>query len=133
MINNEIQEKRLLKRYLCDEFFTHSTLQTPQGNLDFTAINFNQDGIGVFSNDFIQESGNVRLSMHYENPDLQHEFYKLPCSIVYCNQTEIGSYCGIHFNLNEISPTDRAALVAIEAHLVKNDDADNRYHFQNDD
>jgi hypothetical protein len=75
MSNVSRQEKRQSKRYLCDEFFTQITLDTPEGNLDITAIDFNKEGIGLFSNNSIPESGNVSLSMHYGNPSLIHEFY----------------------------------------------------------
>ena len=128
MSNNSIQEKRQSKRYLCDEFFTLISLHTLEGNLDTTAIDFNKEGIGLFSNDILPESGNVSLSMHYENPALMHTFYNLPCSIVYCNQTEVGSHCGIHFKLNELSQADRTALRAIESYLINCDDPDDRYH-----
>ena len=133
MRNDTSQEKRQSKRYLCDKFFTHCSLQIPEGNLDLTAINFNKDGIGAFSNDFIPESDNVSLSIHYENPTLKHEFYNIPCSIVYCNQTEVGSHCGIRFNLNEVSQTYKVALEAIETHLIKYDDPDNRYGLFDDE
>mgnify|MGYP003633674401 CR=1 FL=1 len=133
MKNDSTQEKRLSKRYLCDKFFTHCTIQAPEESLDLTAINFNKNGIGVFSSDFIPESDNVSLSIHYENPTLTHEFYNLPCSIVYCNQTEVGSHCGIRFNLNEVSETDKVALEAIETLLIKYDDPDNRYHLFDDE
>ncbi|MFT6908003.1 MAG: hypothetical protein ACJAS1_004691 [Oleiphilaceae bacterium] len=133
MSNVSRQEKRQSKRYLCDEFFTQITLDTPEGNLDITAIDFNKEGIGLFSNNSIPESGNVSLSMHYGNPSLIHEFYNLPCSIVHCNQTEVGSHCGIRFRLNELSPADRTALEAIEAHLIICDDPDDRYHLSDDD
>jgi hypothetical protein len=133
MRNDSIQEKRQLKRYLCDEFFTQCSLQTPEGNLEITAIDFNKEGIGLFSNDVIPESGNVSLTMHYENPALIHKFSNLPCSIVHCNLTEVGSHCGIHFTLNELSQTDRTALEAIETYLIKCDDPDNRYHLSDDE
>tara|TARA_R110001592_G_scaffold103298_1_gene291125 strand:+ start:7408 stop:7809 length:402 start_codon:yes stop_codon:yes gene_type:complete len=133
MRNDSIQEKRQSKRYLCDEFFTNSTLQTPEGNVDITAIDFNKEGIRLFSSDVIPESGKVSFTMHYENPALSHEFYNLPCSIVYCHLIEVGSHCGIRFNLNEVSEIDRAALEAIEEHLVKCDDPDDRYHLFGDD
>jgi hypothetical protein len=126
--SHPIQEKRQSKRYLCDEFFTQSTLETAEGNVDLTAIDFNRDGIGLFSNEVIPESGNVSLSIHYGNPTLSHEFNNLPCSIVYCNQTEVGSHCGIRFTLSELSLADQAALEAIEANLIKSDDPDDRYH-----
>tara|TARA_R110002072_G_scaffold90500_8_gene202502 strand:- start:7905 stop:8306 length:402 start_codon:yes stop_codon:yes gene_type:complete len=133
MSNNSISEKRQSKRYLCDEFFTQSSLQTPEGNVDLTAIDFNKEGIGLFSNELIPESGNVGLSMRYENPALTHEFCNLPGSIVYCNQTEVGSHCGIRFTLNELSQTDRTALEKIETHLINCDDPDDRYHLFDDD
>lgn len=132
MRNDTSQEKRLSKRYLCDKFFTHCALQTPKGNLDLTAINFNKEGIGVFSSDFIPESGDVSLSIHYENPTLTHAFYNMPCSIAYCNQTEVGSHCGIRFNLDKLSATDKEALEAIETHLTSHDNPDDRYHLFDD-
>ena len=132
MRDDPSQERRLSKRYLCDEFFSHSSLQTSEGNLDLTAINFNKDGIGMFSNDSIPESGNARLTMHYENPSLSYDFYNLSCTIVYCNQTEVGSHCGIRFNLHELSQADKEALEAIETLLVKSDNPDDRYHLLED-
>ena len=133
MNNNSIQEKRQSKRYLCDQFFILSTLQTLEGSLDITAIDFNKEGMGLFSNEIIPESGNVSLSIRYENPTLTHEFSHLPSSIVHCNLTEVGSHCGIRFKLNELSQADRVALEKIETQLIKCDDPDDRYHLFGDD
>lgn len=133
MINDSSQEKRLLKRYLCDDFFTLSALLPTETSLDLTAINFNKEGIGVFSNDFIPESGSLSLSIRYDSPRFSHTFNKLPCAIVYSNQTEVGSHCGVRFNLDDISQTDKEALELIEAYLVKIDNPDNRYNIFGDD
>ena len=122
------QDKRQTKRYLCDEFFTRCTLQSHEGSLDMTAIDFSKEGMGLFTNEAIPESGNFSLCLHYENPTLRHKFNNLPCSIVHCNLTEVGSHCGIRFKLDQISLEDRNALEAIELCLATLDDPDDRYH-----
>ena len=133
MKNNYIQEKRQSKRYLCDQFFLQISLKTLEGYLDVTAIDFNSEGMGLFSNDTIPESGDLSLSLHYDNPSLNYAFDSLPCTIVYCNLTEVGSHCGIRFNLKQLSQADRSALKAIERCLIEVDDPENRYHFLSDE
>lgn len=133
MRNENIQEKRQSKRYLCDEFFAQCSLQTFKGNLDITAIDFNRDGMGLFSSEAIPESGQISLSMHYNNPTMSHVFSNIPCTIVHCNLTEVGSHCGVRFNINELSAEDITALETIEDCLIKFDDPDNRYHLFGDD
>lgn len=126
------QDKRQRKRYLCDEFFTKCSLQSHEENLDMTAIDFSNEGMGLFTNEAIPESGNFSLCLHYKNPTLSHRFNNLPCSIVYSNLTEVGSQCGIRFKLDQLSQDDRAALEAIELCLAKLDDPDDRYHLFGD-
>jgi hypothetical protein len=133
MRKKSIPEKRQSKRYLCDQFFSQSSLQTSEGNLDITAIDFNKEGMGLFSSDIIPESGKVSLSMSYENDSFSHRFDNLPCFIVHCNLTEVGSHCGICFRLNELSQRDSAALEAIECYLIQSDDPEDRYHLFEDD
>ena len=133
MKNNYIQEKRQSQRYLCDQFFLQISLKTLESYLDVTAIDFNSEGMGLFSNDTIPESGDLSLSFNYDNPSLKFAFDSLPCTIVYCNLTEVGSHCGIRFNLKHLSQTDRAALKAIERCLIEADDPENRYHFLSDE
>ena len=133
MTNDSVQEKRQSKRYLCDEFFTQITLQTLEGSLDITDIDFNKEGIGLFSNEVIPESGNVSLSIQYKNPLFIHMFNNLPCSIVHSNLTEVGTHCGVRFKLEELARTDRNALDTIESYLIKSDDPDDRYHLLDGD
>ncbi|MFV1872491.1 MAG: PilZ domain-containing protein [Oleiphilus sp.] len=133
MSKHFFEEKRLSKRYLCDDFFVHIVLHTPEGDLCITAIDFNQEGMGFFSNEHIPEMASLSLSLQYKNPPLSHTFTKLPCSIVYCNQTEVGSHCGTAFTLNELSEADKKALEEIEAYLITCDDPEDRYHLFGDD
>lgn len=132
MIMHSIQDKRQTKRYLCDEFFSRCSLQSLEGNLDMTAIDFSKEGMGLFTNEAIPESGNFKLCLYYENPSLSHKFKDLPCSIVHYNITEVGSQCGICFKLDQLSQDDRAALEAVELCLAKLDDPDDRYHLFGD-
>jgi hypothetical protein len=131
-------DKRQAKRYLCDEYFRNCILHLEDNavsedkieasSLDVTAINFSKEGMGLFCNEHIPESGNFKLSLSYENPSLMKRFDNLPCSIVYCNLTEVGSHCGIRFELAQLSEEDIAALAAIESGLASLDDPEDRYH-----
>lgn len=132
MTNELINEKRQSKRYLCDEFFKQITLETNHHTINMTAIDFNKDGIGLFSSDVIPESGNMRVSMRYESPAFNYTFKNMPCSIAHCNLTEVGSHCGLHFNLNSLTLEDSEALKIIEIQLIKSDDPDDRYHLFGD-
>lgn len=122
------EEKRLSKRYLCDEFFELIGLEVNQHSFSMTAIDFNKDGIGLFSNDAIPECGNVTLTLRYHSPAFNYIFKDLSCSIVHCNLTEVGSHCGLHFNQSKLSSNDKKALETIEEQLIKSDDPDDRYH-----
>lgn len=133
MTMHSSEDKRQTKRYLCDEFFTRCSLQSHEGSLDMTAIDFSNEGMGLFTNEVIPESGNFSLCLHYESPSLSQKFKHLPCSVVYYNLTEVGSQCGICFKLEQLSQHDRAALEAIESSLAKLDDPDDRYHLFGED
>ena len=133
MLKDYIQEKRQSKRYLCDEFFTHISLQISEKDMDMTAIDFSREGIGLFSSDTLPESGNALLSLDYQSPPFNHTFSRLPCAIAHCNLTEVGSHCGVYFKLSDLSQADKAALESIESILIENDDPDDRYHLFGDD
>lgn len=133
MTNYADQEKRQANRYLCDEYFSVCLLDTQSDNFDITAIDFNKEGMGVFSNAMPSESGDIILYLIYDNPALKYTFKKLPCTIVHFNQTEVGCHFGVHFHYNKLTKKDRNALEKIETLLSKTDDPEDRYHlFGND-
>lgn len=123
-----VLDKRQNKRYLCDEHFSSCQLQLNGSLVETTAIDFSHEGMGVFSNDHIPDSGRYSLTLVYDNPALSKQFHKLPCTIVYCNLTEVGSHCGIRFELEQLSAEDRSSLEEIEQSLSQLDDPEDRYH-----
>lgn len=122
------QDKRQNKRYLCDEHFANCQLQLDERQVETTAIDFSHEGMGLFSGEHIPESGCFVFSFTYGKPNLAREFIALPCTIVYCNLTEVGSHCGIRFELDKLSIEDRSSLKDIEQSLSLQDDPEDRYH-----
>jgi hypothetical protein len=133
MVFDPAQDKRQSARYLCDEHFTKCVLLSETHTVEVTAIDFSTEGMGLFSNEHVPESGSFKLSMEYNNPGLQHRFDSLPCTLVYCNLTEVGSHCGIRFELSQLAETDVTALQEIESTLATHDDPEDRYHLFGDE
>lgn len=127
MKKGSIQEKRHSTRYLCNKFFIQTKAETVEEILNLTAIDFNKDGMGLFSSDVIPESGQLIVTMHYHSPTFQYNFINLVCSIVHCNLTEVGSHAGISFNFHTLSEADKKALSSIEKELINTDNPEDRY------
>jgi hypothetical protein len=128
MTNYSNQEKRQAIRYLCDDFFSICLINTEDDKTDITAIDFNKEGMGIFSNIMPSESGEIILCLKYENPAQTYTLINLPCTIVHYNQTEVGCHCGVRFHADKLAENDRKALEEIETILSKSDDPEDRYH-----
>ncbi len=123
-----IEEKRLNKRYLCDEYFTSATMTIGNAEVKVTAIDFNKEGMGIFTNAALPDEVKVLLAISYTHPEQAYEFEHIPCSMVYENQTEVGSQCGLKFLRQDLSEHDLSALSTIENILTEQDDPEDRYH-----
>ncbi len=128
MVNDQPLDKRQRARYLCDEYFSSCIFISNNEEFEVTAIDFSKEGMGFFSTDHIPESGSVTVCFIYRSPTLALEFNALPCTIVYSNQTEVGTQFGVRFEIDQLPLQDKFALEEIESSIALLDDPEDRYH-----
>ncbi len=125
-------EQRRRPRFLCDERFSDSEI-LPENTSDWIAvnlINYNRYGVCIFMPLPLEALTNFSLRMAFDDATLHMPQLQIPCELVYRNDSDIGSYCGVRFRLNNKQPSN--TLIKIEEILEDSQQDEDRYGLLDD-
>ncbi len=123
---NGFGEKRQLPRWLCDRNFSVSVI-IDDHHYPMSVVNFNHLGIGLFCGERLPEVVHCTLALSYHSDWIQLRDERIPVTIVYANETEVGSDYGLKFELENSSTELQEALLEIENLLATKQCHGDRY------
>ena len=108
MTTTNRMERRRIPRFLCSDKFSNCQLDVTFGNdtrqFKAQSINFNHQGIALFSTHPLPEIDQCLISFSYDQGDQQVTIKKMPCVFRHINEMEIGCQYGVEFDLPPNSP-----------------------------
>lgn len=127
MTTDSSTNKRKLVRLLCNASFGDSVLTCSEQSFVAKSINYNHQGICVFTFQRIPEVDTLEIGFFYQQGNEEVVVDKIPCQVVYALFTETGDQFGLRFLWDDIDPAVQERLRRIEALLEKNSDDQDRY------
>ncbi|MYM63758.1 hypothetical protein [Pseudomaricurvus sp. HS19] len=118
--------KRHLPRWLCDPDFKVSVLIDGH-HYDTVALNYNHVGMGLFRYERLPEASQCTVSLSYNSDPIQLKDELIPATIVYANETEVGSHYGLKFNLETVGTRLLLALQEVDRLLGERENHSDRY------
>jgi hypothetical protein len=127
MSTDSVTNKRTLVRLLCNASFGDSVLTCAEQSFVAKSINYNHQGICVFTYQRIPDVDTLEISFSYQQDGEEVSVSNIPCQVVYALFTETGDQFGLRFLWDDFDSATQNQLKRIEALLEKNTDDQNRY------